>query len=202
MITLSKSELEALDPCDMHRRRAMFGFTGRKRLNVIQALDAGASTQDILWVASRLDRKDLCVRFALLCAQRVAYLNRDQRVQKALDTAQAWLGRPSAETANAAYAATNAYAAYAAANAAAYAANAAAYSAKAAAAYAAYYAAYAAANAAAYAPYAAADSAAYAVKAAAYTGDDANAERARLEEQEEQRKILIQVMSGETAYAA
>ena len=115
MITLSLSELKALGPCNMHNRRAWFGVTGRKRLDVVKALAAGATKDDILWVAVKLGRQDLCVRFALLCAQRVAYLNSDPSVQRALNAAQAWLDRPNKITANAAAKA----AAYAAANAAA-----------------------------------------------------------------------------------
>ena len=42
-------------------------------------------------MAGQIGRKDLCVRFALACAQRVAYLNPDPRVQAALHVTQAWL---------------------------------------------------------------------------------------------------------------
>ena len=181
MITLSFAELSAMAPCRLGERRSWFGTSGRKRLNVVQALNAGASFEDILWVAMKLGRKDLCVRFALLCAQRTVYLNSAPSVQKALDATQKWLDNPSDKTAYAAYAA--AYAAYAAnaAYAAAYAANAAAYAANAA--YAAAYAVNAASNAAY-----AAD---YAVNAA-----NVAANTAKTKEKAEQRKILIQIMSS------
>jgi hypothetical protein len=163
-IRLSYEQVKALRPCSLDK---IPEFGTRKTMTAKQALKAGVSVDDLLWVASKVGRRDLCVRFALACAQRIAHLNTDPRVQKALDATQAWLNNPCLETANAAAYAANAAkaAAYAAAYAAYAAAVSAAYAAKAAkAAYAAYAAAYAAADAAAYA---AADAAAYAAKAAA-----------------------------------
>jgi hypothetical protein len=123
-ITLTVEQLMALDPCEPSRRRAL--FRDRTSMNAREALEAGASISDLLWVAGRLGRKDLCVQFALACAQQVAHLNPDPRVQKALDAAQNWLDNPDSDSAYAAYAATRAaayaaaYAAYAAADSAAY----------------------------------------------------------------------------------
>src|ERR1700676_768986 len=100
MITISLAELEALKPCSIKPGiRDRFGRSGHERLDTRTALEAGASFGNILWVAAKLGRKDLCVRFALLCAQRVAYLNPDPGVQAALDAAQAWLDNPSLENA-------------------------------------------------------------------------------------------------------
>jgi hypothetical protein len=105
-ITLTLAQLEALNPCDFEGRKALYG---RKRsLSAVQALEAGASISDLLWVAGRLGRKDLCVRFALLCAQRVAHLNSDPRVQAAIDAGFAWLNSPMGAAARAAWAAVGA----------------------------------------------------------------------------------------------
>ena len=67
-ITVTRDELRAMNPCDVDSRMKLFGR--RKRLSAAQAMEAGASVRDILWVAYRLGRKDLCVKFALACAQR------------------------------------------------------------------------------------------------------------------------------------
>lgn len=94
-LRVSRDELLAFGPCDPDRRVALFGR--RKYLTASQALDAGATIEDVLWVAGRLGRKDLCVRFALLCAQKTAHLNDDPRVRAALDAAQAWIDNPTEE---------------------------------------------------------------------------------------------------------
>ena len=99
-ITLTREQLIALDPCDMDERLKLFGR--RKSMNAAQALKAGASIEDLLWVAGKLGRKDLCVRFALACAQRVAHLNPDPRAQAALDATAAWIADPSEENEDAA----------------------------------------------------------------------------------------------------
>lgn len=118
------------------------------------------------------------VRLACFAARRVAHLNTDPRVMRAIEAAEAWAENPSDAAADAAIAAANAAADAAnaanAANAAIAAANAA--NAAAAAASAAAYAAYAA-IAAAYAAYAAhaAAYAANAAHAAAYAAIAANA---------------------------
>lgn len=118
MLSLTFAELETFGPCNLEARRAW--FKGRKRLTVRTALRARATAEDILWVAGQLGRKDLCVKFALLCAQRVAHLNPDPRVQAALDATQAWLDAPTEANADAAKAA----------NAAAWAADAASWAAE------------------------------------------------------------------------
>jgi len=105
-IRLSREELTALDPCDQDRRLALFGR--RKYLTARLAMEAGATVSDLLWVAGRLGRKDLCVKFALACAQRTAHLNPDQRVQAALDATAAWLANPCEDTQSAAWSAAEA----------------------------------------------------------------------------------------------
>jgi len=105
-IRLSREELTALDPCDQAHRLALFGR--RKYLTARLALEAGATVSDLLWVAGRLGRKDLCVKFALACAQRTAHLNPDPRVQAALDATAAWLANPCEDTQSAASSASSA----------------------------------------------------------------------------------------------
>ena len=109
--SITKEELKALDPCDLDERLELFG--GRERLTVAQALEAGATVEDVLWAAGRMGHKAECVRFAVACAESVAHLNTDPRVQEAIDAAKAWVDSPTEENA------TAAYAAYAAARAAA-----------------------------------------------------------------------------------
>jgi hypothetical protein len=184
---LTPTKLLALNPCDADKRLALFGK--HKSLTAIQALKAGFSISNILWVAGKLDRKDLCVRYALAVAKRVAHLNPDPRVQAALDATQAWLDNPS----NAAYTAYTAYTA--AADAAATDAAYTAYTARSAAAYAATYAAdaatYAARSAARSADAAdAAYAATYAADAATYAATYADA---RTTEEEEQRKLFLTI---------
>jgi hypothetical protein len=103
---LTYAQLADLDPCGLEGRKALWGR--RKALTAVQALEAGASVEDILWVAGRLGRKDLCVRFSLMCAQRVAANNPDPRVQAALDAVKAWLENPCEETESAARSAESA----------------------------------------------------------------------------------------------
>ena len=155
--TITPDQLIALNPCDLSDRLAL--FAGRESLTAAQALDAGATPADILWVAGRLGLKTECVRFAIGCAESVAPLNSDPRVGAAIQAAKDWLADPSDAAADAAYAAARA------ARAAAYAAGAAAYAAA--------DAAYAAARAAdtAYAT-------ARAAYAAAYAGMTEQAQRA------------------------
>ena len=142
-IRLTREEALALRPCSTDK---VPDFGRKKYFTAKEALAAGVSIPDLLWVAGRLGLKRQCVEFALGEAQSVAYLNPDPRVQAAIDAGQACLANPTPETAyaaadaaaNAARAAANAAAdaapetAYAAANAAANAANAAANAARAA----------------------------------------------------------------------
>ena len=100
MLKVTIEELRALNPCDLDARLALFGR--RKALTVTQAVEAGATVEDILWVAGRLGHKERCVRFAVACARRVAHLNPDPRVKTALDATDAWLADPTPENAKAA----------------------------------------------------------------------------------------------------
>ena len=87
-LKLTYQDVLALKPCSIDR---VPSFGRRKYLTAAQALERGATVEDLLWVASQIGRKDLCVRFALACTQRVAYLNPDPRAQAALHVTQAWL---------------------------------------------------------------------------------------------------------------
>ena len=116
-IRLTRAQVVALNPCSENH---IPDFGRRKSMTASQALDAGTTIPNLLWVAGRLGRKDLCVRFALACAQRVAHLNPDARVQAALDATAAWLADPTDRNRAAAWAAARA-----AARAAAWAARAA-----------------------------------------------------------------------------
>lgn len=109
-ISLSPAELAALKPCS--DRTAL--FAGRNRMTAREALDAGATVADLLWVAGKLGLKAECVAFAIACAERVARLNPDPRVRAALDAAKAWLDDPTEENRLAAAAAAAADAAWAA----------------------------------------------------------------------------------------
>ena len=87
-LKLTYQDVLALKPCSIDR---VPYFGRRKYLTAAQALERGATIEDLLWVAGQIGRKDLCVRFALACTQRVTYLNPDPRVQAALHVTQAWL---------------------------------------------------------------------------------------------------------------
>jgi hypothetical protein len=173
MITLTKAQVRALNPCSSYKYKHL--FIADEAIDLQHCLNNGVSISDLLWVAGKLGLKRQCVQFALKCAQSVANLNTDPRVQAALDATQNWLDNQS--NAYAAYAAADAARAAARAAYAADAADAARAAARAAYAYAtdaayaasaarAAYAAYAAS--AARAAYAAADADAYAAYAAAY----------------------------------
>ena len=178
MITLTRSALVRMKPCDIESRLARFDSTDKKRLTIQEAFAAGFTVNDVLWIAGKLGLATDCARVAIFAAQQIAYLNTDSRVQAAIDAAQSCINAIGTDAARAAYAAASAAraarAAYAAASAAraaraadaaraaAYAADAAAYAAASAAAR----AARAAASAASAAAYAAASAAAYAADAA------------------------------------
>lgn len=102
VITLTRAEVEALKPCSLDKLDV---FKGRNRLNAREALEAGASVDDLLWVAGKLGLKRECVQFAVAVAERVAHLNPDPRVGAALDAARAWLADPSDDKRAAAFAA-------------------------------------------------------------------------------------------------
>jgi len=104
-IKLTRDQVVALGPCSEDR---IPNFGRRKSMSAAQALEAGATIDDLLWVAGQLGRKDLCVKFALACAQRVAHLNPDPRVPAAIDAAAAWVADPSEENRAAARAAGDA----------------------------------------------------------------------------------------------
>ena len=176
MITLTKDQLKVFRPCGDQIK--LFGKLNE--MNAQQAFDAGASIRDLCWVAQKLGRKDLLVRFALKCAQSVVHLSTDPCVQAALDATQTWIDNPSEKNRLAAFAAF-------AADAAGYGAV---YAAAAAAAAAAVYAA-AAASAAADAVYAAAAASA-AADAAGYA---AAASAARKQEIEKQKQWFVEIFS-------
>lgn len=157
--SITKEELEALNPCDLDERLKLFG--GRERLTVAQALEAGATVDEVLWAAGRMGHKAECVRFAAACAESVAHLNPDARIRAAIQAAKACAESPTEENAKAADAARAAVRAAYVAAATTYAARAAAYAAAAATAYATYAAAdaYAATDVAATAYAAARDAA-------------------------------------------
>lgn len=92
-VSITRDDLIAMNPCDLEQRLALFGR--RKSLNARQALGAGASVSDLLWVAGQLGLKAQLVTFALRAAERVAHLNPDPRVGAALETARRWLADPS-----------------------------------------------------------------------------------------------------------
>jgi hypothetical protein len=173
-IKVTLEEVLALNPCDHEERIALFGK--RKSMSAATALKLGVSFEDILWVAAHIGRKDLCVQFALECAQRVAYLNPDPRVQAALDATANYLADPCSRIAGKAWAAGNA--AWAASDAA-WAASDASRAAR--------DAAWAASRAAAMA----ARDASRAAAMAAWAAEAADAARAA--EQREQRKICARV---------
>jgi len=189
MIKLTYQQVVDLKPCSVLK---IPSFGTLRTMSAIQALDAGVSISDLLWVAAKLDRQDLCVQFALACAKRAVHLNTAPPVQRALDAAQAWLDNPNRGTAN------TAAAAFSAANAAAYTASAANAAANAAA-YAAAYTANAASAYTAAAAASAANTAAYAANAAAYAAAAFSAasllERGAAKERErvEQRRIFLSI---------
>ena len=187
MIKLTYDQVLKLQPCS---RNKIPDFGRRKYLTAEQALDKGVSVDDLLWVAGKLGRKDLCVRFALECAQRVSHNNTDIRVSKALRAVQAWLDSPSKSAAwSARSAAEAAEAAESAESAARYAARSAAWSARSAA---------ESARSAAWSARSAAWSARSAAESAGFARSatwSATWSAARSAEELEQRKIFIRIFS-------
>jgi len=155
-ITMTLARLRKLKPCHLERHELL--FEGKRSVTVRQALEAGVSIPDLLWVAGRLNLKSQIVSFAARVAREVAHLNPDPRVMAAIEAAEAWVREPSEGNREAAAAAA------AAADVAAWAAAGASWAARAA--EGAAWAAAAAANATARAADAAAD-AAWAAAAAA-----------------------------------
>lgn len=128
-VTLTREELTAMNPCGLDGRLALFGR--RRKMDVRQALAAGATVSNILWVAGRLGLGKECAHFAEAAAKRVAHLQNSAAyaasASDAAADAAAYASADAAAYASAAYAACAAYAAdyaadYAAAAAAAYAA--------------------------------------------------------------------------------
>jgi len=60
--TYTLDDILALRPCDPDRRRAL--FADARTLTAREALERGATVQDLLWVAGKMGRKAGCVRFA------------------------------------------------------------------------------------------------------------------------------------------
>jgi len=102
VLQLTRQQVLDLNPCSPNK---IPYFRGRKSLTAAQALEAGSSIPDLLWVANKIGRKDLCVKFALACAHRVSHLNTDARVKSALKAVQTWLDYPNEITTIAAFAA-------------------------------------------------------------------------------------------------
>jgi hypothetical protein len=157
---ITKTWLKSLEPCEDGYDWWVAKYGEEVELSTF----VEACTEEwgyVRWIAVRCLTHRSQVKFAVWCAREMVHLCTVETPLKAIEAAEKWLGDPTAEHANAAYAAANAT--YAAADAAAYAAYAAAYADNAAAA-AAYAAAYA--DNAAYA-------AAYADNAAAYAASNA-----------------------------
>ena len=135
-ITLTLTQLRELEPCHLERHEPL--FEAKPSMTVRQALEAGVSIPDLLWVAGRLNLKSQIVAFVARVAREVAHLNSDPRVMAAIKAAEAWVREPSegnreaaANAADAARAATRAAWATAAARAATWVALAAAWAARA-----------------------------------------------------------------------
>lgn len=120
-MSISLAELKEFHPCRPEERFRL--FESRTTLSVSQALKLGVSIDDILWVAGRLGQKDLCVKFALGCAQHISHLSTHWASEAA-----AWASEAARYAAGAAAGAAGyaEYAEYAAEYAAGYAAGAAA----------------------------------------------------------------------------
>ena len=110
-ITMTLAQLRKLKPCHLERHELL--FEAKRSVTVRQALEAGVSILDLLWVAGKLDLKSQIVSFAARVAREVAHLNPDPRVMAAIEAAEAWVREPSegnrkAATADAAWAAADA----------------------------------------------------------------------------------------------
>lgn len=92
-ITLTLAQLRKLKPCDLEPHKPL--FEGKRSVSVRQALEAGVSIPDLLWVAGELDLKPQIVTFAARVAREVAHLNPDPRVMAAIEAAEAWVREPS-----------------------------------------------------------------------------------------------------------
>lgn len=116
-LTVSRSQLLALKPCNPSSRIALFGSAAT--LTCASALAAGASISDVLWVAARLGRKGLCIQFALACAVRAEKFDKSGKAAACNKASSAYLISPTPENLAALRTArTAAHAAYAAAHAA------------------------------------------------------------------------------------
>jgi hypothetical protein len=92
-ITLTLAQLRKLKPCDLEPHKPL--FEGKHSVSVREALEAGVSISDLLWVAGELDLKPQIVTFAAKVAREVAHLNPDPRVMAAIEAAEAWVREPS-----------------------------------------------------------------------------------------------------------
>ena len=92
-ITLTLTQLRKLKLCHLERHELL--FEGKRSVTVRQALEAGVSIPDLLWVAGKLDLKSQIVSFAARVAREVAHLNSDPRVMAAIEAAEAWVREPS-----------------------------------------------------------------------------------------------------------
>ena len=92
-ITMTLARLRKLKPCQLERCEPL--FKGKRSVTVRQALEAGVSIPDLLWVAGRLNLKSQIVAFVARVAREVAHLNSDPRVMAAIKAAEAWVREPS-----------------------------------------------------------------------------------------------------------
>ena len=65
---LSLAQVLAMSPCNRDNRHLL--FAGKKTLTLRQAIKAGASISDLLWVAGKLRLGKECAEFAKRCAER------------------------------------------------------------------------------------------------------------------------------------
>jgi hypothetical protein len=92
-IRLTRNQLIEFSPCDLEEHLAKFGK--RKSLTARQALEAGFTVFDLLWVAGRLNLTLQCVAFAINCAEAVASFNPDPRGAAAIQAAKTCMANPT-----------------------------------------------------------------------------------------------------------
>lgn len=87
---ITKDQLCDMEPCDLERRLALFG--DQKTLTAKEALERGATVDDVLWVLGRLGTpkaRRVIAEFAIFAAEQVQHLNPDPRVSAAIVAAKA-----------------------------------------------------------------------------------------------------------------
>lgn len=86
---LTFEQLAALNPCNLSGRKALFGR--RKALTVKQALAAGATVHNILWVAGQLGHKTEIVEFTCRAASRVAHFDKSRKSAACIDVTRRYM---------------------------------------------------------------------------------------------------------------